>query len=70
MLLSKLKVALIHGLWVGFLNVRKVAKKVVLSVVVCLRVLASFVVVVTIQFWFSMGFRMVILVVCRTLIVS
>ena len=70
MLLSKLKVALIHGLWVSFLNVRKVAKNVVLSVVVYLRVLVSFVVVVTIQFWYSMGFRMVILVVCRTLIVS
>ena len=70
MLLSKLKVALIHGLWVSFLNVRKVAKNVVLSVVVCLRVLASFVVVVTIQFWYSMGFRMVILAVCRMLIVS
>ena len=70
MLLSKLKVALIHGLWVSFLNVRKVAKNVVLSVVVYLRVLVSFVVVVTIQFWYSMGFRMVILVVCRMLIVS
>ena len=70
MLLSKLKVALIHGLWVSFLNVRKVAKNVVLSVVVCLRVLASSVVVVTILFCHSMGFRMVILVVCRMLIVS
>ena len=68
--LIRLKVAPIHSIWISFLNARKVAKNIVVSVVVFLRVSESFVVVVTIQFYQSLGFRMVILVVCRMLIVS
>ena len=70
LLLIRLKVALIHRPLISFLNVRKVAKNLVVCVVVLLRVSESFVVVVTIQFYHSLGFRMVILVVSRMLIVS